>query len=466
MSSKNRPLSEQLRVLGRHSQSAEQAVPFAKFRTTTSATPHNIRVLHVSTLDCGGAGIAAYRLHRGLLHLCVDSRMCVLHKSTNDPTVRWIYGVRGSADKRQAISLWPGLRQHWGETLQRFPGRSQSLCFFSTPDAVVSLDELVQDFDVINLHWVAGFLDIESMPKLFAGKKLFWTLHDMNPFTGGCHYAQDCIRYRTGCHDCPQLGPGPEDIVRAIWNLKLSCYESLDLTVVTPSRWLGSCSQASRLLGRFPHRVIPNGLDLKHYHPVDRSQARQALGLPTEAQVVLFGASAIGDYRKGFDLFLDAIVRLPHLLEGAELILAAFGHSEELGRITTPYKLHHLGHLDDATQLSAAYSAADVFVVPSREDNLPNTVLESLACGTPIVGFDIGGLPDMISHRKTGYLAPFPNVNELAEGIAWVLSQRGGLRSHCRDRAVDEFSLKVQAQRYRDLYLTREILEPDGRRDS
>lgn len=454
MSSKNRPLSEQLRILGSHRQTVEKAVPVTNFRTIKNAASRDIRVLHLSTLDCGGAGIAAYRLHRGLLQLGVDSRMCVLHKSTNDPTVQWIYGIQGSGAKRQAISLWPSLRQQWDETLQRFPGRSRSLCFFSTPDAVVSLDELIQDFNIINLHWVAGFLDINSMPKLFASKKLFWTLHDMNPFTGGCHYAQDCTRYRTGCHHCPQLGPGPEDIVSRIWNLKRDRYEKLDLTVVTPSQWLGTCSQFSGLFGHFPHQVIPYGLDLEDYQPVDRSQARQLLGLPKQAQIVLFGASAIGDYRKGFDLFLGSIAHLQKLHKGKELILATFGHSENPDQISTPYQLRHLGHLDSAVQIRAAYSAADVFVIPTREDNLPNTVLESLACGTPVVAFDLGGLPDMIQHYRTGYLAPFPNIEEMAKGIEWVLNQDSDLRAHCRQQAIDKFSLEEQAQRYYTLYIS------------
>lgn len=415
---------------------------------------HDIRVLHLSTLDCGGAGIAAYRLHCGLTQIGIDSHMWVLHKSTNDPKVQWAHDSQYATFNRKNILTWPDLRKKWDDVLKCFPNRSRSLCFFSTPDSTIKLKKQIQEFDIINLHWIAGFIDIKTMPIFFSGKKIFWTLHDMNPFTGGCHYAQDCTRYENTCHDCPQLGPGSKDIVNHAWNIKKENYRHLDLTVITPSKWLGNCSRNSALLGRFSQYVVPNGLDLEDYQPIDRLQARQTLGLPNDAKIVLFGASAIGDYRKGFDLFLEAITRLPSILKEVKIVLIAFGHSVHLDKINIPYKFIHLGHLNSTKQLRAAYSAADVFVISTREDNLPNTVLESLACGTPIVGFDLGGLPDLIEHQKTGYLAPFPDIDEMAKGIKWVLSHYGELRSYCRQKAINEFSLDLQARRYRDLYLS------------
>jgi len=456
---KSRPLSTRLRALGERSKQAGQSIhpgPVTSGATRENDTKGNgLRVLHLATLDCGGAGIAAYRLHQGLRQIGVNSTMCVLHKSTNDPSVHWIQGIQDSGASRQAVSLWPQLLKQWGNTLQGFPDRSRSLCFFSTPDSVVSLEQQVKDFVVINLHWVAGLVDVASMPTALKGKKLVWTLHDMNPFTGGCHYAQDCTRYQTSCHDCPQLGPGPEDIVRNIWTLKRDSYAQLDLTVVTPSRWLGECSKSSALLGRFPHRVIPYGLDLEDdFRPMDRKQARQQLGLPEHARIVLFGASAVGDYRKGFDLFLAAIDYLPRLVSGKDtVVLAAFGQAQDLGGLKTPYKLHPLGHLNSPAALSAAYSAADVFVIPTREDNLPNTVLESLACGTPVVGFELGGLPDMVAHCSTGYLAPFPNVEALAKGVHWVFQQDAAkLCRDCRGWAETHYGLNSQADQYLVLY--------------
>jgi len=412
-----------------------------------------LRVLHLATLEGGGAGVAAYRLHRGLRQIGVNSVMSVLHKASDDPSVYWIHGIQGSSENPQAVSLWPHLLQQWKGTLQRFPDRSRSLCFFSTPDSNVELERQFKDFDIVNMHWVAGLVDIRRMPEMFAGKKLFWTLHDMNPFTGGCHYAQDCTRYETGCHDCPQLGPGPEDIVRNIWNIKQKSYRKLDLTIVTPSKWIGDCSQKSALFRRFPHRVIPYGLDLENYSPLDRSLARKKLGLSEHAKIILFGASALADYRKGFDLFLNAIAHLPHLAKGMEIILIAFGQADDLSHINSPYPLHALGHLNTPAELRTAYSAADVFVIPTREDNLPNTVLESMACGTPVVGFDLGGLTDMVVHRKTGYLAPFPDIKEMACGIHWILQNKDmKFRRACRERAEQHYALTKQANNYMALY--------------
>jgi glycosyltransferase involved in cell wall biosynthesis len=447
-------MSAKLKTFGARKKLVRQTSPGKVIAASIPTEPGDaLRVLHLATLESGGAGVAAYRLHRGLRKIGINSVMSVLHKSSNDPSVHWIHGVQDSDVNPQAVSLWPHLLQQWGGTLQRFPDRSRSLCFFSTPDSNIALEQQVKNFNVINMHWVAGLVDIQRMPEIFAGKKLFWTLHDMNPFTGGCHYAQDCTRYETGCHDCPQLGPGPEDIVHNIWNIKQESYRKLDLTIVTPSRWLGDCSQKSALFRSFPHRVIPYGLDLEDYSPMDSSLARQQLGLSKHAKIILFGASAVSDYRKGFDLFLNAITHLPRFAKGIKIILAAFGQSKDLSCINSPYPLHSLGHLNTALELRTAYSAADVFVIPTREDNLPNTVLESLACGTPVVAFNLGGLPDMIVHRQTGYLAPFPDVEDMARGIYWIIQQNAlEFQQNCRQFVIQNYELKTQAENYAFLY--------------
>lgn len=447
-------MSARLKNFGDRKKIIEQTPLFKVMAASIPAEPGDaLRVLHLATLEGGGAGVAAYRLHRGLRQIGVSSVMSVLHKASDDPSVHWIHGIQDFGAKTQAVSLWPHLLQQWEGTLKRFPDRSRSLCFFSTPDSNVALEQQAKDFDIVNMHWVAGLVDIRRISEMFAEKKLFWTLHDMNPFTGGCHYAQDCTRYETGCHDCPQLGPGPEDIVRNIWNIKQESYRKLDLTIVTPSKWLGDCSQKSALFRRFPHRVIPYGLDLEDYSPMDRSVARQKLGLSEHAKIVLFGASALADYRKGFDLFLNAIAHLPHIAKEMDIVLTAFGQSDDLSRISSPYPLHALGHLNTPAELRTAYSAADVFVIPTREDNLPNTVLESMACGTPVVGFDLGGLPDMIVHHKTGYLAPFPDIEEMAHGIHWILQNKDiKFQRICRERVEQHYALTRQANDYMSLY--------------
>lgn len=411
----------------------------------------SMRVMHLSTLEGGGAGVAARRLHTGLRRQGYDSSMCVLNKTTNDPTVKLIQGKHNN----QAVSLWPYLHAQWSKTLQQYPNRSRSLCFFSTPNSITQLEQYIAEHDVINMHWIAGLVDIKSMPRLFAGKKLIWTLHDMNPFTGGCHYAQDCTRYETGCYNCPQLGKGPEDIVKKVWEIKAESYKHLNLIVVTPSNWLGECSKKSALLGKFEHKVIPNGLDIQKFSPVEKEKARQKLSLPQNSKIILFGASGIGDYRKGFDLFLEAIKKLPAMIQGRDIELAVFGHAQNLNQVKTSYKLNHLGHLNNPAELAAAYSAADVYVIPSREDNLPNTMLESLACGTPVASFNVGGIPDMVIHKQTGYLATFPDTDELALGIKWILQEEQvDFKNNCREKAEKEITLEIQAQRYLQAYET------------
>jgi glycosyltransferase involved in cell wall biosynthesis/SAM-dependent methyltransferase/predicted O-methyltransferase YrrM len=422
--------------------------------TIRSAGPPNI--LHLSTLDFGGAGIAAYRLHQGMVSIGLPSRMCTLSSTSGGRHVSVVDVFKEGRSGRVKLPMWTLMQQHWHTVLDAFPKRSPTLCFFSTPESFVSLDTLpaLKEADVVNLHWVAGLVDIARMADSFAGKHLVWTLHDMNAFTGGCHYAGDCLRYVEGCYRCPQLGEGAEDLARSQWRLKSESYNRLDMTIVTPSRWLGECSRNSALLGRFPHEVIPYGLPFEDYHPEDATASRAELGLPQNKVIVMFGASAIRDHRKGFDLFSAALERLAQSAERPAIAVAAFGDTRGMQRVDLPFPMKMLGHLDTKKKLRLAFSAADAFVLPSREDNLPNTMLESLACGTPVVGFDIGGIPDLVKHKHNGYLAHFPSASDLAGGILWAVQRAGEKRlvETCRETALSHFPLDVQAQRYLKVY--------------
>ncbi|WP_200376309.1 glycosyltransferase [Thiocystis violacea] len=367
-------------------------------------------------------------------------------------------GRRLLVDTTGVDQLWSRVQARWERTLRNYPNRSASADRFSTPDGLVSLADQIRDDDLIHLHSIAGLVDIREMPKLFAGKRLVWTLHDMNPLTGGCHYSQGCTRYQSRCHDCPQLGPGEDetlDLAGAIWDLKDRSYRQLDLTIVTASRWLGECSRASALLGRFPHHVIPPGLDMDVHASLNRAMARQQLGLPQEGLVILFGARNLDSYRKGFSHFLRSTAYLKHLYPNPprDIRLLVFGQDDSLGDIPAPYPLQRLGFLGETNRLRAAYSAADVFVVATREGNLPISALESLACGTPVVAFDIGGLPDLILHQQTGYLARFPDAQDMALGIRWALEQASeALRHRCRDHVINKYALTRETEDYRALY--------------
>jgi glycosyltransferase involved in cell wall biosynthesis len=309
---------------------------------------------------------------------------------------------------------------------------------------------------VINLHWInAGYLQVETIAKF--NKPLVWTLHDMWAFTGGCHYSQDCDRYTASCGACPQLHSSKDwDLSRWVWQRKAKAWRNLNLTIVTPSSWLAKCARSSSLFQEQRVEVIPYGLDTEKYKPLNRQVARELLNLPQDKQLVLFGAlSATGDQRKGFHLLQPALQDLSKSGWQDRLELVIFGSSEPANPPELGFKAHYLGTLNDDISLALVYSAADVFVAPSVQDNLANTVLEAIACGTPCVAFNIGGMPDMIEHQKNGYLAQAYKTEDLAQGIAWVLEnneRHGKLGARAREKAQQEFTLEIQARRYLSLF--------------
>jgi len=283
---------------------------------------------------------------------------------------------------------------------------------------------------------------------------MVWTLHDMNPFTGGCHYDEQCGRFRAQCGRCPQLGSGDDaDLSRQIWQRKQSALERIEprrLRIVALCQWMAKAVESSSLLGRFPVSIIPNGLDTEIFAPRERAEARAQLGLPAQGRLLLFVAESLRNKWKGFAHLLEA---LRGLKPTDNIGLMSIGR----GRLETPPDLphHHLGEIHDDRLLAAAYSAADLFVIPSVQENLPNTVMESLACGTPVAGFDVGGIPDMVRPGLTGALAPVGDSASLRKAITNLLSDSAALAkmsAHCREVAVKEYTLEVQSRRYTALY--------------
>jgi glycosyltransferase involved in cell wall biosynthesis len=308
--------------------------------------------------------------------------------------------------------------------------------------------------DIVHLHWPGdGFTRVRTLARL--NRPLVWTLHDMWAFTGGCHYSGGCMRYTDACGACPQLGSTREnDLSRNVWKRKRDDWRNLKLTIVTPSRWLAECVQRSSLFRDAVVHVIPNGIDTATFRPYERALARDIFRLPQERKLILFGAlEADSDARKGFHYLHAAAAQLA---DDPALELVMFGNRRTPDE-SWPLPVHAIGVLDDDRLLALLYSACDVFVAPSQEDNLPNTVLEALACGTPCVAFNIGGLPDMITHQHNGYLAtPFDEA-DLAAGIRFVLEDADhhhALAAAARERAVEQFALDKIATRYRNLYET------------
>jgi glycosyltransferase involved in cell wall biosynthesis len=317
--------------------------------------------------------------------------------------------------------------------------------------------------DILNLHWVNhGLMRIETLPRL--RQPVVWTLHDMWAFAGGEHYVGESTRYIEGynAENRPASCTGL-DINRWIWKRKKKSWSNLrNIVIAAPSKWLAECASRSSLFRDYRIAVLPNGVDHERFHPIDRCVARNILGLPEEKKVILFGAGcATSDKRKGFHLLVEAIQKLEHEVNPANYELVVFGSKSGDGSFSM--KTHYLGKLQDEISMALAYAAADVFVAPSLEDNLPNTVLESLSCGTPVVAFNIGGMPDMVSHKKNGYLAPGFDTNELANGLLWVVEDKlrwEKLSQEARSTVVQSFTLQRSASRYVDLY--EELLEESG----
>lgn len=407
-----------------------------------------MKVLLVSNYDIkGGAARASYRLHKGLQSMGVNSQLLVGSKSSNDENVRLMPTTLGENFKgiRAKLNRLP---------LKLYPKLGKVI--FSpqwVPDSLASEVAKINP-DVINLHWVCeGYMQIETLPKF--NKPIVWTLHDMWAFTGGCHYSENCDRYLEACGSCPQLHSTKDaDISRWIWQRKAQSWPNLDLTLVTPSNWLAECAKSSSLLNKYPVKVIANGLDAEVYKPLNRPQVRASLNLPQNKHLVLFGAmQGTGDRWKGFPLLVPALQSLSKSGWQDKIELLVFGSSPPENP-DVGFKTHYLGRLEDEC-LAQVYAAADVMVVPSRYEAFGQTASEALACGTPVVAFDVTGLKDIVDRQHNGYLAQPYDSEDLARGIAWVLEnpdRHQKLCIHARQKAEKEFTLEIQANRYLSVF--------------
>jgi glycosyltransferase involved in cell wall biosynthesis len=308
--------------------------------------------------------------------------------------------------------------------------------------------------DILHLHWLGdGFLSPWSIGRLAA--PVVWTMHDTWPFTGGCHWLKECKNYRHSCGRCPELLSARKlDLSHLHWRLKRRSVLRLKPTVVSPSRAYAALARQSGMLAGCRVEHIPNGIDTQVFRPRDKDVARGLLGLPHDRPLILFGAvEATHDHNKGFDLLITALHHL-QTEKRTDVVCAVFGTSSD-AIDEVPCSFRFLGQLRDELTLALAYSAADIFVCPSRQENLPNTIMESLACGTPVVAFAIGGIPDLAEHGVTGYLAAPHDPHALAEGIALLLDNPG-LRENMavasREKAERGFSMPVVVKRYLALY--------------
>ena len=413
-----------------------------------------MRVLIVNTSErTGGAAVAASRLMEALNNNGVKAKMLVRDKETDRLTVAAVPGQKWM----QFYFLWERfvvwLRLHFNRK------HLFEVDIANCGADVTQLPEF-QEADVVHLHWInQGMLSLKGIRKILnTGKPVVWTMHDIWPATAICHLTLDCRNFETQCAHC-RLLPGngsTNDLSTQIWKRKQQMLNDRQITFVTCSQWLAGEAQKSALLKGQRVVSIPNPIDTHIYTPKDKQQARQRVGLPTEGRIILFASQRVTNRNKGMGYLLEACRLLAEQYpEKKEDITVAIlgGHAEEIeGQL--PFRTCPLGYVNDEQRIVDIYNAADVFVLPSLSENLPNTIMEAMACGVPSVGFRIGGIPEEIDHQQNGYVADYCSSEDLARGIWWTLyeADHEAVRKACLQKVAHNYSQQSVANRYLEVY--------------
>ena len=413
-----------------------------------------MRVLIVNTSErTGGAAVAASRLMEALNNNGVKAKMLVRDKETDRLTVAAVPGQKWM----QFYFLW----ERFVVWLRLYFNRKHlfEVDIANCGADVTQLPEF-QEADVVHLHWInQGMLSLKGIRKILnTGKPVVWTMHDIWPATAICHLTLDCRNFETQCTHC-RLLPGngsTNDLSTQIWKRKQQMLNDRQITFVTCSQWLAGEAQKSALLKGQRVVSIPNPIDTHIYTPKDKQQARQRVGLPTEGRIILFASQRVTNRNKGMGYLLEACRLLAEQYpEKKEDITVAIlgGHAEEIeGQL--PFRTCPLGYVNDEQRIVDIYNAADVFVLPSLSENLPNTIMEAMACGVPSVGFRIGGIPEEIDHQQNGYVADYCSSEDLARGIWWTLyeADHEAVRKACLQKVAHNYSQQSVANRYLEVY--------------
>lgn len=407
-----------------------------------------MKIIHLNFSDIsGGAARAAYRIHHSLLKKGIDSQMWVNKAKSNDWTVKepFNYYEKGINEFRTRLINYSIVKMLKTENkIIHSPSilPSSWLKHINNSNA-----------DVVHLHWTQNeMLSIKDISKI--SKPIVWTLHDMWAFCGSEHYTND-NRWIEGYypHNRPNYETG-FDLNRWTWQRKRKYWKN-SIQIITTSRWLANCVKKSKLMHNWPVSVIPTPIDTVYWRPLDKKVARKKLNLPIDVPLILFGAdSNLNDPRKGYDLLLSALGNLKKNSSAKKFELVVFGHDKPNSPTYFDFPIHYMGKLHDDEALKTVYSAADLTIVPSRQDNLPNVVIEAQACGSPVVAFDVGGLPDIIKHQKTGYLAKPFDTKDLANGISSILLnyELGEFKKYSLENIISNFNEKKIAQSYLNIY--------------
>ncbi len=407
-----------------------------------------MKILLISTSDInGGAAIAANRLMTALRAEGENVKMLVRDKRSGNENVI----ATGSDYKNKWNFYWERGKIFLKNRLSR-----ENLFDVSIANTGISITELPEykQADVIHLHWInQGMLSVKEIGKILAsGKKVVWTMHDMWAFTGICHYAGICKNYEKTCGSCPYLiSASPNDLSREVFQQKQKAYANGKITFVACSQWLKNLAEKSPLTNG--HAVIstPNPIDTKIYQPKDKTIIRQKLNLPADKKILLFAAVKASDPRKGMDHLIEASQLMAKHTDDVLFLIAGNRGEEIQKQLSLPAQ--SAGFIAPEN-MPDVYNAVDVFVTPSLQDNLPNTIMEALACGTPCVGFNIGGIPEMIDHLKMGYVAEYKNAEDLAKGLLWTLFEADSetLSANAREKVLLDYTQEKIAKKYTEIY--------------
>ena len=411
-----------------------------------------MKVLIVNTSErTGGAAVAANRLMKALINHGVKAKMLVRDKESDSLTV---------------TELSRSWRLRWNFLWERFVifvrcGFSRKHLFeidlANTGTDITRLREF-QEADIIHLHWInQGMLSLSGIRKILrSGKPVVWTMHDIWPATAICHVTLGCRNFTTRCRSCRLLGNSQgDDISTTIWQRKLRMLEGENIYYVACSRWLENEAKASALLKGHKVTSIPNPIDTHIYNRYSKEEARQRLGLPQDRRLILFASQRVTTPNKGMDYLIEACRLLGNRTKCQtpyEVVILG-GHAEELVELLQ-LKAHPLGYVNDERRIVDVYNAVDVFVLPSLSENLPNTIMEAMACGVPCVGFKVGGIPEEIDHKRNGYVADYRNAEDLARGIRWILEESDyeALSRNAIQKVAHNYSQQNVALRYAEVY--------------
>jgi glycosyltransferase involved in cell wall biosynthesis len=405
----------------------------------------SVTILLLSTADQnGGAATAAKRLLDALRKGGIDANMLVRDKTSDDP---FVYATTLTRTGK----MFNFIRFAW-ERLVIFicnKGSKKNLFKISIANTGINISQhpLVQHADVIHLHWInQGFLSLNNIQQLINLRKpIVWTMHDLWQATSICHYPGNCIKYQSDCYQCPMMQKSPTRDLAQLTQKKKQNIELEKITFVGCSQWIVNMAQKSSLIRNASLITIPNPINLNVFKLICKTSN-------SHTPMLFFAAAKLTDERKGVKFLIEACKILKNKHVNLEIML--MGNSEDELEKMFPFKVHKIGFVNDTKVLVNAYNAANLFVIPSLEDNLPNTVMEAMACGVPCVGFNVGGIPEMIEHKVNGYVAEYQNVNDLANGIQWCIKKENQetLIQNVSAKAKKCYEEKIVAKQYVQLY--------------